>query len=112
MFASTFSLFLVSMIVFLLYKTTRIPKNFPPGPGRFPIVGSYLSIPQMNGVFVAATNWFIKRYGKLVGLYAGNHPVVIVYDYDIAKELFSQDVATGRPESFVYKFRMLGEKHG
>ena len=112
MIASTISLVLVSIVVFLLYKSTKIPKNFPPGPGRFPVVGSYLSIPQMNGVFVAATNWFIKRYGKLVGLYAGSHPVVIVYDYDIAKELFSQEVTTGRPESFVYKFRMLGEKHG
>ena len=40
--------------------------DFPPGPGRLPIVGSYLSIPQTNGVFVAATRWFISRYGKLV----------------------------------------------
>ena len=40
--------------------------DFPPGPGRLPIVGSLLSIPQVNGVLVAGTQWFIKRYGKLV----------------------------------------------
>ena len=42
----------------------------------------------------------------------GNIAAVVVYDYDIAKEIFNQDVASGRPESFIYKFRMLGGKHG
>ena len=47
-----------------------------------------------------------------MGLYAGSVPVVICYDYEVARELLSQDVTTGRPQSFVYKFRMLGDKHG
>ena len=41
--------------------------DFPPGPGRLPIVGSLLSIPNTSGVLVACTHWFIQRYGKLVG---------------------------------------------
>ena len=47
-----------------------------------------------------------------VGVYLGHIPAVVCYDYEIAKELFNQDVAAGRPESFVYKYRMLGAKQG
>jgi len=109
---STVTLTLISLFIYLLYKSTKIPKNFPPGPGRLPFFGALLSIPQTNGVLVAAANWFIKQYGKLVGIYLGYIPAVVVYDYEIAKELFSQDVSAGRPKSFVYKYRMLGGKKG
>ena len=44
-----------------------LSSDFPPGPGRLPIVGSLLSIPNTSGVLVACTHWFIQRYGKLVG---------------------------------------------
>ena len=44
-----------------------LSSDFPPGPGRLPIVGSLLSIPNTSGVLVACTSWFIQRYGKLVG---------------------------------------------
>ena len=32
--------FTVLLLVFLIYKSTRKPKNFPPGPPRLPVVGS------------------------------------------------------------------------
>ena len=73
-------------------------------------------------------NWFIKKYGKLVtkiyvythkilrivqvGLYLGNYPAVVVYDYEIARDLFNQDIVSGRPDNFAYRFRMLGGKLG
>ncbi|XP_023347441.1 methyl farnesoate epoxidase, partial [Eurytemora carolleeae] len=47
-----------------------------------------------------------------VGLFLGEYPAVILYDLNTAKELFSQDNAAGRPDSFVYKYRMLGQKLG
>ena len=42
----------------------------------------------------------------------GPFPTVLCYDYEMAKELFTQDVSAGRPNSFVYRFRMLGKKYG
>ena len=32
--------FIVLLFVLLIYKATRKPKNFPPGPPRLPVVGS------------------------------------------------------------------------
>ena len=40
-----------------------------------------------------------------VGFYAGHIPSVAVYDYEIARELFSRDVAAGRPNTFVWMYR-------
>ena len=40
-----------------------------------------------------------------VGFYAGHIPSVACYDYDIAKELFNQDVSAGRPNTFVWMYR-------
>ena len=47
-----------------------------------------------------------------VGLYLGPYPAVVLYDFEDARDLFNQDAASGRPDSFVYKFRMLGNKLG
>ena len=88
-----------------------------------------LFIPQTNGVLAASSKWFVKKFGKLVGnrivtgncqslsllqvgVFLGPFPAILCYDYEIAKELFNQDVSAGRPNSFIYKFRMLGAKHG
>ena len=54
-----------------------------------------------------------RRYqSKIIGLYLGRYPVVTIYDYEIAKELFSREDLTGRPNNFAYRNRMLGEKQG
>ena len=42
-----------------------------------------------------------------VGFYAGHIPSVAVYDYEIARELFSRDVAAGRPNTFVWMYRCV-----
>ena len=52
------------------------------------------------------------RYGKVVGMYLGTFPAVIIYDYEVAKDLFGRDELTGRPDNFVYRFRMLGKRLG
>ena len=42
----------------------------------------------------------------------GRFPVVAIYDYSLAKELFSREDLTGRPDNFAYRFRTLGKKQG
>ena len=57
-------------------------------------------------------DYFIRYQSKIIGLYLGKYPVVTIYDYHIAKELFSREDLTGRPDNFAYRNRMLGEKQG
>ncbi len=45
-------------------------------------------------------------------MYLGSTPAVVIYDYNIAKELFSKDGLAGRPDNFAYRFRMLGNRLG
>ena len=42
----------------------------------------------------------------------GKFPTVAIYDYNVAKELFSQEDLTGRPDNFAYRFRTLGKRQG
>jgi hypothetical protein len=42
----------------------------------------------------------------------GPYPAVAIYDYNVAKELFSREELTGRPDNFVYRFRTLGKRQG
>lgn len=47
-----------------------------------------------------------------MGLYLGSTPAVVIYDYNIAKELFAKEGLAGRPDNFAYRFRMLGNRLG
>lgn len=45
-------------------------------------------------------------------MYLGRFRTVCVYDYDIAKEMFAKEEASGRPDIFVFKARMLDKQLG
>lgn len=48
-------------------------RSFPPGPPRFPLVGSLLSTGKMSSnsqVLMLAARW-IPKYGKIMGLFVG-----------------------------------------
>jgi len=107
-----FTLILLLFLTTLIFLRCQRPAGFPPGPPRLPLLGSLLHVPHVPGLLTNAAQWFIQRYGKLVGLYLGPYPAVVLYDYEDARDLFNQDVVSGRPDSFVYRFRMLGGKLG
>ena len=52
------------------------------------------------------------RYGKVIGMYLGRFPTVVIYDFETVKELFNRDELQGRPDNFPYRFRMLGKRLG
>ena len=45
-------------------------------------------------------------------MYLGNFPTVVIYDFELVKELFNRDELQGRPDNFPYRFRMLGKRLG
>nr|AKH03504.1 cytochrome P450 3037B1 [Paracyclopina nana] len=99
---------LISVVVFF-----KKPRKFPPGPPAIPFFGSVFFVPHLPGLIATAATWFINRYhSKIVGLYLGRFPIVAIYDFEVAKEIFSRDDLTGRPDNVLYRFRTNGKNQG
>ena len=99
------TIFLV-LFLFLVYKSTRKPQGFPPGPPRLPIIGSlpYILDKPKNSkenltLFYGVTK-LLKKYGKLCGFYVGKDPVIVVADYQDLKALMKLDELTYRPDFY------------
>ena len=91
---STASLLIV--FSYLLYISTRRPKNFPPGLRRIPIIGQTFkgSRPVM---------WLWRKY-KIIGHFIGNTPAVTIQDFQLAKELMSREEWCGRGQSLIERY--------
>ena len=72
------------LLVYLIYKSSRKPEKFPPGPPKLPLVGS-LPYLGKTGSFAHITMAVVKKYGPVTGLYFGSKPAVIIADFDILK---------------------------
>jgi hypothetical protein len=85
-------LFIISFTLFVywLFLRTRKPKNFPPGPPRLPVVGSFPFI-DVKGSFVQTMRYAADKYGPITGIFLGNMPAVIISDYSIIKGKFVLD---------------------
>ena len=96
---------LVSLLAFLLYLSTRKPKNFPPGPPRLPVVGS---LPFMAGSGPSPSLLHgiikqVKKHGPIFGFYFGKTPAVIIADYHlVSKSLVYQN----NPNHFSLKLQV------
>jgi len=91
----------VFVIVFTWWfiKGCRKPLHFPPGPPKWPLLGS---LPHLAGAGDAPGGFFhmgrlmVRRYGKLAGFYHGNIPTVVVSDFDIIKDLLKREDVSAR----------------
>ena len=87
---------LLVIFSYLLYISTRRPKNFPPGLRRIPIIGQTFkgSRPVM---------WLWRKY-KIVGHFIGNTPAVTIQDFQLAKDLLSREEWCGRGQSIIERY--------
>lgn len=99
----------VCVFVYAIYKYMfGKPDNFPPGPPRIPIFGSYLFILAVNFRHChRATQWLCKYYkSKLLGFYYGNDFVgIAVHDLATCKEVLQNPDLDGRPIFMLAKTR-------
>ena len=87
---------LLILFSYLLYISTRRPKNFPPGLRRIPIIGQTL-----KGSRPLMSLW--RRY-KIIGHFIGNTPAVTIQDFQLAKELLSREEWCGRGQSIIERY--------
>ncbi|XP_049964331.1 probable cytochrome P450 304a1 [Schistocerca serialis cubense] len=88
-----------------------LPVLYVTGPPRLPIWGSYIELLLENYKFpYKVMDAFKRRYNsKLVGLYFGPLPVVVINDYEAAKEAFNKPSLQGRISNIAIKQRMPHE---
>ena len=87
---------LIFIFVFILFISSRRPKNFPDGITRIPIVGQ-----AFKGSKPPVGFW---KSHKLLGHFIGNRPAVTVQNFQLAKELFSKDEWCGRGLSIISRY--------
>ncbi|KAF5307363.1 hypothetical protein FQR65_LT07080 [Abscondita terminalis] len=112
---TTILLTLIVLSVIYFYKLAKLkPENFPPGPPRLPIWGSYwfLLLANYNFTHKAAEYLRQKYNSNLIGIYEGNYPVVIVTTHALAKEALSRDEFIGRPDNYISRNRSFGQLLG
>jgi len=105
---------LLTAFVIFFYKFAKPcirPKNFPPGPVNFPIVGALPWIGQY-GDLLRMSKDCVKRYGDVFSFNLGSDRVVVVADYDLYKEIASVDSLCYRPSMGVQTEFFLPDQRG
>ena len=98
---------LILIILVLLLITSwhfmRIPKHFPPGPTRYPFIGSLEFMFDICEItkertLIHAIFKNVEKYGKIFGFYMGSQPFVVIADYDVLKEVMKNDSICDRQD--------------
>ena len=88
----------LGILVLYVWNSHRKPLNYPPGPARWPLIGTFALSPlssQRENHRVKAAK-MVEKYGRTIGMYLGNTPVIYLHDPLFTRKLFSMEVFSGR----------------
>ncbi|PVH95973.1 cytochrome P450 [Periconia macrospinosa] len=94
-----------------LYNQSRRRAKLPPGPPRLPIIGNLHQAPADAG-WVTFRNW-VEKYGPLVAVDFGGTNVIIVGDYDTARDLLDKkaNIYSSRPRMVMAQELVCKNQH-
>lgn len=91
---------LIGLLTYFWRCGTSKPAKFPPGPPRYPVVGSAFLMKPPNSsepeIFWGVRQFAIK-YGSIIGFYLGNTRVVVFTDLDDIRDIFNREETSFRP---------------
>ncbi|XP_063909187.1 probable cytochrome P450 304a1 [Zophobas morio] len=111
------TLLLILLILFAIYlhkSAKKRPKNFPPGPSKLPIWGSYWFLLKENyNMLHLSMESLAKQYKTdILGLFLGDFPTVVTLSHELTKEMLSRDEFVGRVDTVIVRVRSRGEPKG
>jgi hypothetical protein len=93
---------LVALIIGYVIKQRRWRAKLPPGPPRLPLIGNLHQAPT-TAAWVVFKKW-VEQYGPLVSADFGGTNVIIIGDYDTARDLLDKrgNIYSSRPRMVVW----------
>lgn len=98
----------IAVVVYRFYKYCFYrPPNFPPGPPRIPLFGSYLFLLLINHKNKhLAINKLCEYYkSSVIGFFTGDILSVVANDPKSVREMLFKQEFDGRPEVFLARLR-------
>ena len=81
-------------------------RHLPPGPPSIPIFGCVPFVKKMGGKLFSDPS--LHKYGKLVRIDMGMLSIIVINDFNLAKELFNSDAITGKMEGSYWQNYIRG----
>ncbi|XP_068081913.1 probable cytochrome P450 304a1 [Anabrus simplex] len=102
------------LIIYIYHYAVSRPPNFPPGPVRLPVFGSYLQLLAGNYryPYKIIDKMTSKYKSKILGFYLGSIPTIVACDFESIKEILVRPEFQGRFDSVVTRTRALGDRLG
>nr|AKH03511.1 cytochrome P450 3075A5 [Paracyclopina nana] len=92
--------FLACLLAYFWKCKTSKPKSFPPGPARYPILGSAMSLQNpktKKPELFYGIRKLQQEYGSIFGFYLGNQSAVAITKFEDIKEILSKSETAHRP---------------
>ena len=105
---------LISLLLVYIFKWVRSSRGLPPGPARYPLVGSLPSLYSMMGKRLGGIHKTVtkmaKAYGDVFTIYFPGFPVVVINSIETARQALvtQKDDLSGKPSLFSLQFLTLG----
>ncbi|KAM3967166.1 putative cytochrome P450 304a1 [Aphomia sociella] len=106
---------IILLLLIQLYKNAyKKPCNFPPGPPSLPVYGAYWIVlaTEYNNLSAAFCKIGRRYSTKLVGLFLGAIPAVIINDSELIKEMLNREEFDGRMDIILGRLRAYWKKLG
>ena len=105
----------VTLLTVICVLHLRDSSSFPPGPPRYPIIGSLIFLPwilQGARIYLLSAS-IANKYGKVMGFFFGPKvKLVLVNDFETAKQMANDENFYYRKVNYVAThFRGNGENH-